>query len=183
MYNCMIQWGDLLQYLTDVMDEHNCDHTLLYTKKFCDDNGLDFQHIRSSLDLLYGSIGHICDCNIHDNFDRFKNWKQDIIEKPDLELSIFWTNLFGFLHTRLTTQEHSAQYNINCSGSFKFTKEFCAIHNLDLRSILLILQKANAHNCDCEIMNNSSRHFEDDALIGTQPTINLDDMNSPNWNI
>ena len=179
----MTQWGDLLQYIIDVMDERDCDHTLSYTKKFCKDNGLDFQHIRSSLDLLYESIGHICDCNICGNFDRFKNWRQDIMEKPDLELGIFWTNLFGFLSTKLAAQRHSTQPSMHCTGSFKFTKEFCAIHNLDLRAILSILRTANAHACDCEIIENSSRHFEDDALIGTRPTINLDDMNNPTWNV
>ena len=181
----MVSWGDLLRFVTEVVYDDGCNSTLSHTKKFCDKNRLDFKEIRSRLDLLTAVYhSNICDCIIYEESDRFTDWSQDITEKPDLELGIFWTNLFGFLKAKLNPQRHPVirgEYKMSCTGSFKFTEEFCALNNLNKGKILSTLRMANARSCDCEVVSNAKRHFEDDALIGSPPTINLDDMQNPNW--
>ena len=175
----MPQWIDLFEFIDDNLDEDGCSHKLHYTKKFCKKNNVDFKHVRFHLELF----GGICDCIVWQYFDRFKNPYQNIAEKPDLELGVFWTQLFGFLRAKMNVREDPTMpsgYHIECKNSFKFTKDFCAIHGLDENKTLSVLYKTNAISCDCEIITNSRKHFEDDALIGTEPTINLYDMNHPN---
>lgn len=175
----MVRWNDLHSFLEEVEVWEHCDHTLRYTEEFCKRNKIDFKHVRSCLAAFDG----LCDCIVLQDYDRFKDPKQEITASPDLELGVFWTQLFGFLRNKLKFREVSRRhggYYMECTGSFMFTEEFCTVYSLDKEKIISILRKANA-SCDCQVMNNAKRHFEDDALIGTEPTINLYDMKHPIW--
>ena len=172
----MTTWNNLLLYLNDIFknDDTDCGNSFKHTKIFCKNNNLNFKRIRSFVNLL-DDVG--CDCSLLNNSARFINPAQNINEKPDIDTSLFWNNLFHYVIEKNNAVPHPAimgEYIFRNHEGLKYTKEFCELHNFNFTKILDILKLTNVKsglNCDCNIINDASRFFDPFMSVGTVPTI------------
>ena len=172
----MTTWQNLLLYLNDIFedDDTKCGRSFKHTKIFCKNNNLNFKQIRSFINLPDDVR---CDCSLLDNSARFINPEQKMDEKPDMDTSLFWNNLFQYVIEKNNTVPHPAimgEYIFLNHEGLKYTKEFCNLHNLDFNKILDIIKLTNAEsglNCDCNIINHARRFFDPFTSVGTVPTL------------
>ena len=56
----MIRYRDLFDYLNTILTQWTCPHSFYWTKKFCEEHGLDF----SAVIQILQDYGGFCDCEV-----------------------------------------------------------------------------------------------------------------------
>ena len=177
----MKSWEDLILYLNNIFDdkvefddEIECDG-FKHTKSFCKKNNLDFKKILSYVNFRDNVK---CDCSLLENSPRFINPKQQMDEKPDIDTSIFWNDLFNYLIIKNNAIPHPAivgEYRFKNHERLKYTNEFCKMHKLNTDQIINTLKLTYVvnpgPNCDCDVINSAMRFFDPFTPIGSMPTI------------
>ncbi len=91
----------------------------------------------------------------------FLAWKREHPKQP-----LAYSDLFAFLDEKFNSTPTTPKRTWPCDNTLKFTRAFCAKHNLNFTRIEKRLNETGGY-CDCEVLLNSMAGYE----IGAEPLV------------